>query len=234
MFMAPPLPIFVPILISVRYDEIQRLTRYSGVPPSLISLIPLECNPSSTAINVTLINKFYIYKKKHKIMSKKIWIKDSTEDRETILRAYFSAYYQDVISNEANKPFKELTLEEIKDSYEEIILNNAYSIEHQPNTVICKLLGFIFTHLNKFTPSKEEGVKLVLQKDMPANFNKYETSFLELSIDSIMEYYQDVMEITEMTSEEYTNYTLDLLTLFKKYGMASGFKFDDNLSYYSI
>jgi hypothetical protein len=166
-------------------------------------------------------------------MIKKMWIKDSIEDRDTVLRAYFYAFYQNIINQYFDKPFTELTLDEMRQSMATEIDDNIASIEYSADAVICRLLSFIFTHNNKLTDSDKAGVKVVLEKDMPRNFNKSENSFLIISIDVIIGFYQIV--ITNLLSkEESDNYDLDLMNLFKKYGSAKGFKFNDNLSYYKI
>jgi len=121
----------------------------------------------------------------------------------------------------------------MRQAYGNLIIDNIDSIEYKPSTVVTRLFSFIFTHLGKYNPTKEEGVKMVVAKNMPRNFNKLENSFLEISVDVIIEYYQIVMTNT-LTKEASDNYDLDLMNLFKKYGGAEGFKFDDKLSDYSI
>jgi hypothetical protein len=167
-------------------------------------------------------------------MSKKMWVKDSEEDRETVMRAYFYAFHQDIINQYYDKPFTELTILEMKQGLGTEICNNVYSIEYTADAVICRLLSFIFTHTNKLTDSDEAGVKLVLEKDMVRNFNESENSFFIISVDVIMQFYQQSLMASKLTKEETDNYDLDLINLFEKYGSAKGFKFDDKLSHYII
>jgi hypothetical protein len=163
-------------------------------------------------------------------MKIKKWNKSSTEDRDEILKLYFIGFHQKTISNEAEAPFIDLSFEEMRQAMANVIIEDINNVDYTPDAIICRVLSFVFTHLDKFTVTKEKGIKKVIERNMPRNFNKLEQKFLNISIDVIIQFYQSVFEMSELTKEETDNIDLDLMNLFKKYGSAEGFSFDDKLS----